>query len=282
MPLTPQTRRVGAFAAVGATLYAAPAAALYAMQGWLVFPAPVLDAAQLDAIAARVGAAPVRLEAEDGTKLYGWHRAAGGDRAVVLFHGNAETVADRVPLHDVLVDLGWDVVIVAYRGYPGSEGTPSEAGLRLDARAAWAFATDRLGIPPARVVVHGKSLGGGVAALLAEEVQPAGLVLESTFTSIADVARSRFPIYPVDTLLVHRFATRERAPSIRSRVLVLHGDRDTVIPVAHGRELATLFPHAAYVESAGLGHGESLPLVDGAAREAYERLLEQIALGSAR
>lgn len=273
---------LGALAALGMVAYAGPGLAMWGFQELLIFPAPTLDPAMLDRIAEQVGARVLRPVAEDGTQLYGWHRAATGDRAVLFFHGNAETVADRIPLHDALVDAGWDVVVVAYRGYPGSEGVPSEAGLRLDARAAWAVVTQELGIPPDRVVIHGKSLGGGVSAMLTEELQlagtgPAALVMESTFLSIAEVARARFPVYPVDQLLKHPFDSESRAANIRCPVLVIHADRDQTIAVHHGRGLAKAFADARYVEVPGLGHGETLPLVDPASRKAYFGLLSQVA-----
>jgi pimeloyl-ACP methyl ester carboxylesterase len=275
-----QPTRRAVLAGLGGTALAAYTSGGVAMWGWqelLIFPAPTLDVALLDGIAARTGADVLRLRSGDGTAIYGWHRPAAGVRAVVFFHGNAETVADRVPLHDFLVEHGWDVVIIAYRGYPGSEGAPTEDGLRLDARAAWRFATERLGIPRQHVVIHGKSLGGGVAALLAEEVDPGGLVMESTFTSITDVAKGRFPLYPSSLLVRHPFDTKSRAPLIDCPTLVIHADRDQTIPVEHGRELAKLFPNCTYVEVAGLGHGETLPLVDPGARAAYLGLLERVA-----
>jgi hypothetical protein len=256
------------------------------MWGWqerLIFPAPAVPRDLLDEIAHQVGARPVGLVAEDGTRLYAWHRHAepqGGEpKAVLFFHGNAETVADRVPMQDVLVEMGWNVVVPAYRGYPGSEGVPSEQGLAMDARAAWDFVTGPLGVPGERVVVHGKSLGGGVAATLAETVEPGGLILESTFVSIADVAKSRFPIYPVNTLLKHRFDTGSRADRITCPVLILHADADATIPVENGRELARRFTGATYVEVPGLGHGESLPLSDPGARDAWLAVLDRVGAG---
>jgi pimeloyl-ACP methyl ester carboxylesterase len=248
------------------------------MWGWqelIVFPAPTLDPSVLHGIAAQVGAREHVLFASDGVRLLAWHRPALGRRCVLFFHGNAETLADRVPLHDLLVELGWDVVAVAYRGYPGSEAVmPSEEGVRLDARAVWALVTETLGFSPNHVVMHGKSLGGGVASILAEEVRPAGLVLESTFLSIADVARMRFRVN--DGLMKIRFETKNRAPFIECPTLVLHADQDPTVPVQNGRELSRLFPDARYVEVPGLGHAESLPVCDLAARQAYLRFIDAV------
>jgi pimeloyl-ACP methyl ester carboxylesterase len=261
-------------------LYLAPGAVLLGVQERLLFPAPVIDVAVLDGLAAESGAVPLRLHAEDGTSLYAWHRPAEGgvtrDRAVLLFGGNAEPVSGRVQLHDLLAGLGWDVFVVAYRGYPGSEGSPSEAGLRQDAAVMWGHVTQTLGIRPERVVVHGKSLGGGVAAMLVEQVPVGALVLESTFLSIPDVAREQYWMYPLEWLVRHPFRTVDRAPGISVPALVLHSDADELIPVAQGRALATLLPRAIYVEAEGRGHSESLILTDPACRRAYLGLLEDI------
>jgi len=250
---------------------------LFGLGELLLFPAPVVDRAAMDQIASRVSARSFDLISEDGTRLYAWHRPAGGERAVLFFHGNAESIVDRIPFHDHLVDLGWDVLAVAYRGYPGSDGMPSESGAISDAHALWFYVTEQLGIPPERLVVHGKSLGGAVSVGLCTQVRPAGLVLESTFLSVDELARERFPIArdPV-RILKHTFNTRERAKDIDFPVLVLHADRDATVPVHHGRALAPLFRRGRYVEAAGLGHAESLPIADLAIRDAYTQFLEEV------
>lgn len=271
---SPLRRVARAAAVVVVVVYFAVGAILWGWQELMIFPAPTVESSMLAAVAKDVGAETFTVRAEDGVAIYGWHRRAAGERAVIFFHGNAESVADRVPLQDWLVDRGWDVVVIAYRGYPGSEMViPSEEGLGRDARAAWAY-TLGLGIPKQNIVLHGKSLGGGVAAMLAAEVGPRALVLESTFTGILDVAQGKYYIYPAGVLLRHPFLTRERAPRIHCPVLVMHADRDQTIPVEHGRALATMFEHVQYVEVAGLGHGETLPLVDPAARAAYAAFLD--------
>jgi uncharacterized protein len=245
------------------------------IQKQIIFPRPRMDRKVLDGVALRVGARVVHLRTRTGEQLYGWYREAAGQRVVLFHHGNAETVIDRLPLQDLLMEWGWDVFTYAYRGYPGSTGLPSEAGLRDDAIAAWDYLHAVRGFAPKQIVVHGKSLGGGVSALLAEQRLPAGLVMESTFTSIIDVAQSRFPFLN-ESLIQHRFETRKRAPRILCPTLVMHGDDDRVIPVEQGRELGTLFPNAQYVEVPGAGHGESLPVVESHARHAYRDFLAAI------
>jgi fermentation-respiration switch protein FrsA (DUF1100 family) len=217
----------------------------------------------------------LEIHTEDEHQLLGWYRRAQGRGLVLFTHGNAETVVDRVGLQDMLVSSGVDFLTFAYRGYPGSPGEPSEAGLRLDVLAAWRYATERLGFSAERIIVHGKSLGGGVAGLLCAEVQPAALVLESTFLSVVELVRDRAPQPRVASRVTEAFDTASRAPMIRCPVLVLHGDRDRVIPVRHGRELWQKFANASYVELAGAAHGESLTVVEPRARRAYLELIER-------
>lgn len=256
--------------------WVAGGAIAFSIQSRIIFPAPTVEQAELDRLAQLYGAEPVHLTSADGTRLYAWHRPAeappSGRRGVVFFHGNAETVFSRVQTQDFLVEHGWEVFIVAYRGYPGSEGEPGEKGIRQDAMAAWEWASSE--IPPERLVIHGKSLGGGVAATVAEQVNPEALVLESTFLSIPEAARDFFPIYPTQWLVWHRFETEARAASITCPVLIMHGDADTTIRVRHGRALAPLFPDATYIEIPGGDHNTNFPVSHEESRQAYLDLLE--------
>lgn len=266
-------------AGVAAAVYALVGAGLVVLQDRLVFPAPTVERAELSRWADRLGATEVELVSADGTRLYAWHRApdtpVSPRRAVLLFHGNAETVASRVQQQDFLLEHGWEVFVFAYRGYPGSEGSPEEAGIVEDGLAAWAWLTER--VPRERVVLHGKSLGGGVAAAVAERVHPAALVLESTFLSIPQAARDFAPVYPTGPLMRIRFDTASRAPGFTWPVLVLHGDADHTVRVRHGRGLYPLFPDARYVEIAGGDHNRNFAVDDPAAQEAYLALLRSVA-----
>lgn len=255
-------------------VYALVLLALYLLQDALIFPVPDRGRPTLDRWAAELGVEPIALTASDGVPLYGWHARGDGSRGMLVFHGNGGDAsiggwfAQQLP--------GMDVVSISYRGYPGSGGAPSEAGMELDARAAWVYLTETVGIPPERVVIHGQSMGGGVALMLADEVQPAGIVLDSTFCSILEVASGRVPLVPVSLLLRNPFRSDLRAPNVRAPVLVLHGDDDRLIPVAQGRRLATLLPDATYVELPGWGHHTWLldhPDADAAWRGFLARIL---------
>ena len=245
-------------------------------QRMMVFPGtPGLSVPFLDAMAERHGAAPIEVHTKDGERLYGWHREAekksGPRRTLIYFHGNASSVLAPLPLQERLSSGGWDFVGIHYRGYPGSTGVPSEAGVHRDAEATWKYVTGELGTAPQRVAIHGRSLGGGVAVQLAAAVSPGALILDSTFTSLVELAKARFPFLPTG-LLAHPFRSRDFASEIRCPVMVSHGSADTLIPVTHGRELARLFS-AQYVEGEGLEHND--PVWVGPRLERYIQFLDE-------
>lgn len=254
-------------------LYALPAAALWFGQDMILFPAPGLSLDDLDAQAAAQGASPLWLVAQDGVDLYAWHFDNGGDRLIIYFHGNASSPAAASGLSQQVASLGYGLLAPSYRGYSPSQGSPSEQGLIEDAREIWRYATQDLGVDPSNIVLHGRSLGGGVAVALASEVQPRAVILECTFASVREVAQSRYPIYPVRLLLRHPFDSEARAPGVQAPVLLVHGDQDQVVPVEHGRRLAEAFPDATYIEVPGEGHGGRLLRGEGRARQAWLEML---------
>lgn len=242
---------------------------LWWLQDRLLFSAPGgIDREALDQAAAEVGARTLDLAASDGTPLYAWHRAAPREpgrrpRLALYFGGNAEVVSDNQPVHRLLLQAGFDVLALSYRGYPGSGGRPSERGLGRDAEAAWAWATGPGGFPPDRVVLYGRSLGGGVAALLAAgPANPAAMVLESTFSSVSEVAGAGIArAYPVTWLIRHPFDSRARAPQFGVPVFVMHSAADEVVPAAlGGRRLAERIADVELHEVDGLGHNDPIPL----------------------
>lgn len=176
----------------------------------------------------------VRVTAEDGVRLHGWH--VPGRRAVTLVwcHGNAGNISHRVENMRLFYDrLGVGTLIFDYRGYGQSEGTPSEAGIYRDARAFRAWLRRREPEGAARVVYFGRSLGAAVAAALAADDPPAALVLETPFTSVQAMANATLP--GAGYLFRSRYDTLARIGQVRVPVLVLHGDTDEVVPFAHGR-----------------------------------------------
>ncbi len=260
-----QLRLVALLLACPAT-YLTYGAILYQLQDAILFPVPQTSREVLDHQAAQIGARIHQPVAEDGTELYAWHLPGRGERLLVFFHGNGGGIGAASWFSHHLP--GFDVVTFSYRGYPGSEGQPSEAGMVLDARAVWAMVTEQLGFAPGSIVLHGQSLGGGVLNHLLTEVRPAAATFDSTFSSVQELARRRAPGLPVGLLLRHPFRSIDRAPSIELPVLVMHGDADTLIPVSHGRRMAEAYPDARYVEIPGRGHNDWL-LDDPVAQAAW-------------
>jgi fermentation-respiration switch protein FrsA (DUF1100 family) len=171
---------------------------------------------------------PVTVRTRDGLELTIRHKApAKADGiTVVLFHGNAEDLSQRAHIAHELIAAGCGVLLAEYRGYGGNPGKPHEAGLYADGRAALEFAY----LQTSRVVLHGYSLGSGVAVQLATEFPVDALVLEAPFTCIADVARTRFPYVPVRWLLRDRYDNLSKIGAVRSPVLIYGGLADSVIP----------------------------------------------------
>lgn len=217
------------------------------------------------------------LRAEDGVELHGWWIPAGAQRAdraavhLLLCHGNAGSIENRLLHARSLVDAGVDVLLFDYRGYGRSQGSPSEAGTYLDARAARQALLARSGVDASRVFYLGESLGAAVALELALANPPRGLVLQSAFTSIRDMARFHYPLIP-QALVPDAYPNLARVPQLRAPLLVLHGDADEIVPVAAGQAL-----HAAAPEPKkllilrGLGHND---LVSGAGAD-YGRMIAE-------
>lgn len=246
-------------------------------QRQVIFPGPAgVTPELLHQVAQQVGATELEIPTSDGETLYGWHRRTvetGPLRVVLYFHGNASSVLGQIELQNLLVSKGWDFVEIHYRGYPGSSGVSTEVGVRQDALAAWRFVTEVLGGRADRIALHGRSLGGGVAVQLAADVSPAALVMESTFTSIADLANEQYRFIPVGRFIDHPFLTRDFAPQISCPVLVAHGTHDTLIDVKHGKELVRLFGTDNYIELPHVDHNDVL--LKGQAADRYLAFLER-------
>lgn len=232
-------------------LYAAVVALFYLAQGALLYPAGREKVGAREAGLA--GFEDVTLETEDGERIVGWYRPAEPGRATLLyFHGNGGSLLNRRDRAKLLTQGGRGLLIVSYRGYSGSTGTPSEAGLRADARAAYDWLAARA--PAERIVLYGESLGSGVAVRLATERKVAGVILDAPFTSAADVAGHHYWYLPV-WLLRDQYRSIERVHELEAPLLVMHGDRDGVIPVALGERLFAAAPEPKrFVKLAGVDH----------------------------
>jgi fermentation-respiration switch protein FrsA (DUF1100 family) len=191
----------------------------------------------------------VVLETEDGLALRAWFVEPDGAPplgwTLILFNGNAGHRAFRAPLARRLADRGIAVLMLDYRGYGGNPGTPTEAGLTADARAARRWVDRQIAGRRSRVGYLGESLGTGVAVALAIERQPDALILRSPYTSMADVAHYHYPFLPVRWLLRDRYPSEDRMRSLSCPMLIIAAERDSVVPATLARRLFDASPPAS-------------------------------------
>jgi uncharacterized protein len=193
--------------------------------------------------------------APDGARIIIWYgRAKPGKPTLLYFHGNGGALAARAPRFERFMSEGWGVAMMAYRGYAGSTGSPTETHNIADALRAhdWLLAQ---GVAKDAVVLYGESLGTGVATQVAAVRPVAGLILDAPYTSTYEVGARRFPFLPVARMMWDRYETRAHIKRVACPVLILHGALDPVIPVDMGREVARLANEPkTYVEFPNGGH----------------------------
>jgi len=175
----------------------------------------------------------------DGINLSGWFVPARNHKGVILvLHGNGGNISTRLTFIDYFNrKLGLSVFIIDYRGYGKSEGRPTEKGTYLDARAAWEYLTGSKKIRPQDIIIFGRSLGGPIAAWLAKEVKARALILDSTFTSIKDIAAEMHPYLPVRKFFKFDYPTIDYLKGANIPVLIIHSSEDDDIPFPHAIKL---------------------------------------------
>jgi len=272
-------------------LYGSIVALAFAFQDqMLFFPSRHLVATPADAGLAFDVA---RIQTEDGETLHSWwipadaamsassaKPRAGPDGAtskgtILFFHGNAGNISGRVPIGKQLHNLGYNVLMVGYRGYGESTGSPSEEGFYRDAKAAWRYATEKQGVAPSDVILLGRSLGGAPATWLATQVKPRALILESAFTSVPDVAAHHYPFLPARWLSRIQFDNLSRIRELDMPVVVIHGTEDEVVPFAHGRQLFEAAGEPKHFVETSARHNGPMSVTDRGREEALQWLARE-------
>jgi fermentation-respiration switch protein FrsA (DUF1100 family) len=180
---------------------------------------------------------------DDQVRIHGWFiPCEGASGTILIFHGNGGNIGDRVAWIEMLHTLGKHIFIIDYRGYGRSEGKPFEKGLYWDARAAHAWWERERKPRGEKLILFGESLGGAVAAHLAAKVAPSGLILQSTFTSARDMAKTMFPLGLLRPLVNVRFDSAEAIASVTCPKLIIHGMQDEIVPFRLGKKLFELAP----------------------------------------
>ncbi|HXV10388.1 MAG TPA: alpha/beta hydrolase [Burkholderiales bacterium] len=237
--------------------YAALVALAYVFQTRLVYFPQI--GRQIAATPQAYGLAyePVALTTADGEKLSAWwvpHQRAAG--AIVIFHGNAGNISHRIDYLMMFHRLGYSSLLVDYRGYGQSTGSPSEEGTYRDAEAAWNWLTKERGLAARDIVVFGESLGAAVAVWLAARVHPRALVVASGFTSVPDLGAQVYPFLPVRLISRFSYDSLGTIKSVKAPVLVAHSREDDIIPFAHGKALYDAAPEPRrFLEMRG-GHND--------------------------
>ena len=205
----------------------------------------------------------VEIRTKDGETLAGfWRAPKPGAPVIISFHGNRsipQPSADRFA-QPPWAGAGYGVLAIAFRGYPGSTGSPSEQGLLDDGQAAYDYAKNHA--PGAPIVVHGHSLGSGVAVATAAQNDVLALILDAPYARLDDVAAYKFPFLPT-VLMLDKFRSDERIRKVKAeRIFIVHGTDDAVIPLRFGRELASMRNDAVLMVIEGGGHESILGVSD--------------------
>lgn len=243
-------------AAVAVLAYGASGCLLYTKQGDMLFPRQYTNLRPNTTPPA--GAEAVWVTLGDGARIEGWFAPGTGataenpGAAIIYCHGNAELIDDNTDYLRAYAQRGLSVLLIEYPGYGRSQGEPSQASITDAGTRFYDLFAARPEVDPARIVIHGKSLGGGAAAQIADKRSAAALILESTFTSVASFASD---YYMPELLVRHPFRTDAVLKSFTKPVLIFHGTEDEIIPVSHGRALAAIRPDATFIESPG-GHND--------------------------
>jgi len=256
--------------------YAALAALLYAFQSRFIYFPEMGRADRATPAQLQLPFEELRIMTADGEQLHGWFVPAADARGSVLFlHGNAGSIVHRLDWLPLFQRLRLSALLVDYRGFGQSTGRPSEAGTHADAEAAWRHLTEARGIPAARIVVMGESLGAAVAARLAARARPAALVLHSAFTSAPDLAADLYPFLPARQLTRYAYDTLAAVRELRCPLLVAHSPGDEIVPLAHGRRLyeAASVPKQ-WLELAG-GHNDGFIFMRDEWARRFEEFLQR-------
>lgn len=207
----------------------------------------------------------VQLWTSDGVCLQGWFIPGSKEQVqstVLFFHGNAGNISHRMETLDIIHKLNLSCLIFDYRGYGQSQGSPTEKGLYKDGQAAWSWLLQKKGLQPKEIICWGRSLGGPIAARLARDKLPGGLIIESTFTSLTDMGQKLYPFLPVKLISRFRFPTQKYVQDLSCPVLLVHSTEDDLVPFVFGQKLFESAPEPKRLLKIKGGHNDGF-LVSG-------------------
>ena len=180
----------------------------------------------------------VKIKTSDNIELLGWYHEKNlkDFKTLIFFHGNAGSLENRIHKLNHFQDMNINFLIIAWRGFSGNKGNPSEQGLYEDGKSAidWLI---KKGVSEKNLILYGESLGTGVATHLAQNKNYAGVILETPFTSMIDAAKKFYPYIPVKLLLKDKFENYKKIKNINSPILIMHGEVDQLVPFSMGKKI---------------------------------------------
>jgi fermentation-respiration switch protein FrsA (DUF1100 family) len=189
----------------------------------------------------------VKIQTADNIELLGWyHKKNLKDyKTLVYFHGNAGSLENRIHKLNHFQDMNVNFLIIAWRGFNGNKGKPSERGLYVDGKSAidWLI---KKGVDEKNLILYGESLGTGVATHLAQNKNYAGVILETPFTSMVDAAKNFYPYVPINLLLKDKFENFKKVKNINAPILVMHGEVDKIVPFSMGKKIYEIANNPKY------------------------------------
>ena len=179
----------------------------------------------------------VTIKTKDNINLLGWfhNKNLNSYKTIVYFHGNAGTLENRIHKLNHFKDMDVNFLIIAWRGFSGNKGKPSEEGLYTDGASAINWLKEK-GLKEEDIIIYGESLGTGIATEITQNKNFAGLILETPFTSMVDAAKTFYPYIPVNLLLKDKFENYKKIKNINSPIIVMHGEIDQIVPFSMGKK----------------------------------------------
>jgi len=189
----------------------------------------------------------VKIKTQDNIELLSWYhnKNINNYKTILFLHGNAGSLENRIHKINHFKDMNINFLLVAWRGFSGNEGKPTEEGLYEDARSAVRWLKSK-GILEKNIIIYGESLGTGVATEIAQKKNFAGIILESPFTSMIDAGKTKYPYLPVRFLLKDKYESNKKIKNIKSPILVMHGKVDNIVPFYMGKEIYELANEPKY------------------------------------
>ena len=180
----------------------------------------------------------IKVPTQDGLDLLGWfhEKDIKKYKTILYFHGNAGSLENRIHKLNHFRDMNVNFLIIAWRGFSGNQGKPSETGLYKDGESAIKWLVKK-GVDEKNIVIYGESLGTGVATHLSQNKKFAGVILETPFTSMIDAAKKFYPYIPVSLLLKDKFENKNKIKNIKSPILIMHGEKDQIVPFEMGKKM---------------------------------------------